>query len=293
MYDMASYTDVNCTGTATLLEAVVKNRINLKRFVLSSSRAVYGEGSHTCPHHGAIYPDLRDPQALAAGYFDICCPECGHIASWLPTQEDRVLNPRSLYAWTKMQQEQQCRYAAETFNIPITILRYFNVYGSGQSLQNPYTGVVSIFYSRLISEKPIYLYENGLAERDFVHVSDIVQANVRALEADMSPGTCFNVGSGKKTTILEIAQTLAHTLRRSPYFIDRNEFRVGDIRSCIADIFRSKKHLSYNPQMSLKAGMREFASWAIKQKSVDLYEQSVKELIEHGLFKTAEQGAAS
>lgn len=287
MYDLRSYVDTNCTGTATLLEVIVKQQVSLKKLVLASSRAVYGEGTHICPAHGVIYPKPRLRADMENGYFGVRCPQCGATMTAVATMEDHPPMPISVYAWTKQQQEDLCRYVAQTFGVPVVGLRYFNVYGSRQSLKNPYTGVVSIFYSRLMAGQPIFLYEHGKPGRDFVHVSDVVHANLLALESQVESGAFFNVGSGDEHTILDVAQALAKACGRTPEILDRGEFRVGDIHSCYADLHQAKTYLGYEPRMSLEAGMKEFAEWAAGQESIDLYQKTVDELERHGLFGQA------
>jgi dTDP-L-rhamnose 4-epimerase len=206
------------------------------------------------------------------------------VASPVPTAEDRPLEPISVYGWTKKQQEEQCSYVAKTFGMPVTMLRYFNVYGSRQSLKNPYTGVVSIFYSRILADQPIYVYERGTPGRDFIHISDVVQANLAALERDTVPGACINVGSGQRHSILDVAGTLAKAIGKQARLEDRGEFRVGDIHFCYADQTRARQLLGIEPQVSLEAGLQEFVAWARNQQSVDLYQQTVDELQRHGLF---------
>jgi len=289
MYDIRSYVDVNVTGTAALLEAIVKNNIRLKAFVLSSSRAVYGEGTHQCPEHGIIYPPPRRREDMETGRFDCYCPQCGSALSPLPTAEDKPVQPLSVYAMTKLQQEELCRYAAQTFGLPVRILRYFNVYGSRQSLSNPYTGVVSIFFSRIKAGQPVYLYEHGKPGRDFVHVSDVVRANLQALHAAIEPGTCINVGAGHEHTIAMIAAALGKACGSEPDLQDQGEFRVGDIHSCYADLARARSLLGYAPGVSLEQGMREFAEWAGEQESVDLYQRTVDELQRYNLFGRADK----
>jgi len=284
MYDIRSYVHTNCTGTATLLEAIVKQNLPIKRFVLASSRAVYGEGSHECAEHGTIYPPTRLREDMEQGNFEVFCPICGAEARSVPTKEDRPLRPISVYAWTKKQQEEQSLYVARTFGLPVTILRYFNVYGSRQSLKNPYTGVVSIFYSRMMANQPISVYERGKPGRDFVHISDVVRGNLLALEADVKPGACINIGTGKENTILDIAKAIGMACGRSAVMEDRGEFRVGDICSCYADLERARRLLSYKPQVYLQEGMKEFAAWAKREESADLYHKTVDELKRYGLF---------
>lgn len=145
MYDLGAYVSTNCAGTAVLLEALVKRKQPLRRLVLASSRAIYGEGTHACATHGLQHPGPRRRADLDRGRFEVFCPDCGEPMRSVATPEARPFYPGSVYAWTKKQQEEQCRFAAETFGLPVTILRYFNVFGSRQSLKNPYTGVVSIF----------------------------------------------------------------------------------------------------------------------------------------------------
>jgi len=291
MYDLRSYVDTNCTGTATLLEAIVKEAFPISRLVLASSRAVYGEGTHECPVCGFVYPPTRRREDMDRGQFDVLCPTCGSVVRAVATAEDRPLLPCSVYAWTKRHQEDLCHHVSSTHGLPITCLRYFNVYGSRQSLKNPYTGVVSIFYSRLMAGQPISLYEHGKPGRDFVHVSDVARANVLALEADVEPGSCINVGSGVESTILDIANALAETTGRSADLQDRGEFRVGDIHSCYADLTRARRFLGYEPKVSLREGMAEFGRWAQGEDSVDQYQKTVEELESHGLFGRAHPAA--
>ncbi len=287
MYDLRSYVDTNCTGTATLLEAIIKRDCPIQRLILASSRAVYGEGTHNCPAHGCIYPELRSREDLERGIFDCLCPTCRGVLLTVPTREERPLNPISVYAWTKLQQEQQCRYVADTFRIPAILLRYFNVYGSRQSLKNPYTGVMSIFYSRLHAGQPIYLYEHGKPGRDFVHVSDVVRANLLALHADVPFGCAINVGSGLDVTIRDVAGVLQAATRLQTEMLDWGEYRIGDIHSCTADLQRARQLLGYEPKASLVHGIREFTDWADTEQSVDLYDQAKGELQRHGLFGRA------
>lgn len=284
MYDIRNYVDTNCTGTATLLEAIVKSGININKLILASSRAVYGEGTFLCKKHGLVYPKQRKREDLEQGRFNVHCPECNLSIIPQTTKENRPLFPTSIYAWTKQQQEELCKYAAQTFNLPIVILRYFNVYGSRQSLQNPYTGVVSIFFSRIMSGQPIYIYENGKPMRDFVHVKDVAQANLKAMTFEGQNCEIFNVGSGDQHTIGDIATNLGKACNQIPITLDQNEFRVGDIYACYADISKTQDLLNYAPQYNLELGMKEFSEWAEQQASVDLYQQTVDELKKFNLF---------
>lgn len=288
MYDIRSYADTNVLGTVTLLETIVRKRPDLRRIVLSSSRAIYGEGACACPQHGYVEPAPRSRARLEAGLFGIPCPHCGADLEPLPTTETKTAAPISVYALTKREQEDYCRYVAQTFGLPVVMLRYFNVFGSRQSLQNPYTGIVSIFYARLQAGRPISVYERGLPLRDFVHVSDVVRANLLALDAAVAPGAVYNVGSGERCTVGDIASLLAAALGVEADLQDLGEFRVGDIYACVADLERSRRELGYAPQTSLADGMKEFVAWAKTQDAADRYAEAVAELQRHQLMGRAQ-----
>lgn len=287
MYDLRHYTDVSVTGTANLLECIVKQKTNLKRLILASSRATYGEGTARCSEHGLQYPDLRKREDLEAGRFDLYCPHCGRVMEAVPTAEDRPLKPTSVYAWTKQQQENLCQYAAQDFGVPVSVLRYFNVYGPHQSLNNPYTGVVAIFFSRIRSGNPVSIYEHNKPIRDMVYVGDVVQANLRALEADINPRSAINVGAGTRHTIEDVAHAVADALGVEPDLRDSGEFRVGDILQCYADLERANNLLGYHPSKSLMQGMSAFVDWASTQEANDEYQRTVDELTAFGLFGKA------
>jgi dTDP-L-rhamnose 4-epimerase len=288
MYDIRSYVDTNCTGTATLLESIIRHAKDLKKVVLASSRAVYGEGTYNCPQCGPVYPPPRTKSNLERGEFEVHCPVCTHVVQAVATHEDRPLRPISIYGWTKKQQEEQFAYLAHTFRIPVVILRYQNVYGSRQSLKNPYTGIVSIFYSRLRSGGSISLYERGKPIRDFIHVSDVVTANLLALERNLEIEAVINIGTGKTVSVVDVATTLAEIGNISPRFEDHGEFRVGDIYSCYAATTRANSLLGFMPQVDLKSGLQEFVTWAKNQQAVDLYEKTVDELQARGLYGRAD-----
>ncbi|MCM8612268.1 NAD-dependent epimerase/dehydratase family protein [Accumulibacter sp.] len=284
MYDMRSYVATNNGGTATLIEAIIRTGARLRRLVVASSRAVYGEGTHRCREHGLQLAPPRTRSDLENGLFDVRCPLCGQPMHSVATAEERVLMPVSLYAWTKRHQEDYGQYAAQVFGLPVTILRYFNVFGSRQSLTNPYTGIVSIFYNRLALGLPISLYEHGQPGRDFVHVSDVARANWLALEADVEPGTAINIGTGSECRVVDVAQALAKACGTTATLLDTAEFRVGDIHSCFADLERATTLLGYVPQVDLDAGMQEFVAWARLQTGSDGYDRTVAELARFGLF---------
>ncbi|MFH1023815.1 MAG: NAD-dependent epimerase/dehydratase family protein [Planctomycetota bacterium] len=292
MYDIRDYVDTNVTGTAALLEVIVKRRIPIRRIVLASSRAVYGEGTGECPAHGRVHPGARRREDMESGQLDARCPRCRAPLAPRPTGEDRPPAPASVYARTKLQQEEYCRYAAETYGLPVTILRYFNVYGSRQSLKNPYTGIISIFYSRILAGETVSLYEFGKPIRDFVHVRDVARANVLALETDTPPAVAINIGSGMPATVRTAAETLAAAVGRPAKTDPTGEFRVGDVRAAVADVARAREFLGYAPEMSLGDGMAEFVRWAATQESEDLYGKTVEELRRHNLLGVSQRIAS-
>jgi dTDP-L-rhamnose 4-epimerase len=278
MYDIKNYTDVNVSGTANLIETIVKYKVPIETMVLSSSRAVYGEGTHECPSCGIVFPPIRNRGDMERNHFEVFCPSCGDKTFSVPTREARPLFPISVYGWTKKLQEELYEYAAKTFGFRVVTLRYFNVYGSRQSLLNPYTGVISIFFNRLRADEPICIYEHGIPLRDFVHVSDVVAANLKAATVALPTGTVLNVGSGVEYSIYEVARALARAMGKEPQFEDRGEFRIGDIQACFADLAQTIKLLDYKPKIQLEEGLREFVTWAVNQPTIDLYQKSVKEI---------------
>lgn len=281
------YVDVNVRGTASLLQTILDRKAKVQRIVLASSRAVYGEGSYRCPTHGPVEAQARQLRQLENGQFCPGCPHCSKELHSTPTSESTFPHPASVYAFTKLQQEQLVRHFGETFGVQVVNLRYFNVYGSEQSLNNPYTGVVSIFFSRIRAGMPIPLYERGLPLRDFVHVQDVARANELALLNPLPDSCTVNVGSGIAARIGEIAAHLGAACGQNVQFETTSEFRVGDIFACYADLASAKSTLGFSPSISLKDGLREFASWAATQSSSDRLAQAEAELRELGLQRNA------
>jgi dTDP-L-rhamnose 4-epimerase len=283
LYDITSYVGVNVSGTAALLEGIVRGGPPYPAFLLASSRAVYGEGAARCPRHGIVAPGPRERVRLEAGDLLPRCP-CGARATPVPTREGHPLSPVSMYGWTKQAQEEICRQAARVFGLPVTVLRYFNVYGSKQSLINPYTGIVSGFYNRLRAKRPISLFEAGRPTRDFVHVSDVARANVFVLTRPVPMTGTYNIGSGEVTSIRHLAETLASVMSIEALLEDKGEFRSGDIFSGVADNRSAQNSWGYAPKVTLKKGLREFVSWAASQDAEDRQDRATEELRQRGLF---------
>lgn len=285
MYKIKEYIDCNVGGTAQLLDILAAERGSVKRIVLASSRAVYGEGKSLCPLCGPVYPDLRKEEQLAAGEWEVKCPSCGHTAEPMPTDEDKPLRPGSVYAISKRDQEELCICVGRAYNIPVVALRFFNVYGAGQSLINPYTGIISIFASRIKNGEPPLIYEDGLESRDFVHVDDVVQACMLAMTNENADYQIVNVGSGTALSIIDAARVMIRVMGASvePQVIGK--YRVGDIRHCYADLKKARKLLGYKPKVSFEDGIREFINWAMSEESEDLLAAATSELEQRGLFR--------
>ncbi|MBI4715647.1 MAG: SDR family NAD(P)-dependent oxidoreductase, partial [Nitrospirae bacterium] len=205
MYQIHQYVDINIGGTAMLLDVLANNPGSVKKVVLSSSRAVYGEGEYRCMTCGIVHPGLRDEGRLKGRQWEMTWPSCGRPVEAVPTREEAPQKPISIYAITKKVQEELLNNFSMTYGIPSVVLRYFNVYGTRQALRNPYTGIAAIFTARVLSGRPIPIYEDGKPERDFVHVRDVVAANLLALENPQAGNGAFNVGTGEVLTVKDLA----------------------------------------------------------------------------------------
>ena len=286
MYEISRYCDVNIQGTATLLDTLANSKHSVKKVVLASSRAVYGEGKYRCPNCGVVYGTSRTMEQLSQGKWEVQCPHCSAAMNPLPTDENARLKPVSTYGITKMTQEALVTASCLACGIPTVILRYQNVYGPGQSLSNPYTGILSIFSSRLISGKPILLYEDGEPTRDFVYIDDVVSVTLSALEKEEANNEIFNVGAGERTTIAQVAEYLTELLNPGlpPQITGR--YRVGDIRHCFADITKIRNMLGWEPRHSLKDGISVLVDWARSHSgTAETSDEAQKELEKHDLFK--------
>jgi dTDP-L-rhamnose 4-epimerase len=286
MYELQRYTDVNITGTATLLEAIIRTKRPLKRFVLGSSRAVYGEGSLYCEEHGTVQPPSRSREQLDQGLFEYTCPSCNAILKDAPTSEEHPVQPLSIYAWTKAQQEELVRYSAKIFNLPAIILRYFNVYGARQSLQNPYTGIIAIFYARIQAGCPISIYEQDYPLRDMIAIADVAKANTHALTSPIPSDFAINIGTGLKYKISDIATTLMDVMNKKVPIEITNQYRIGDILQCYADYRKKECFFGDHTYLSLRQGLKDFVLWANTQQSQDLYQKMVDELKTFDLYKS-------
>ncbi|MFX0199682.1 MAG: NAD-dependent epimerase/dehydratase family protein [Candidatus Hodarchaeota archaeon] len=285
MYEIGSYIDTNVKGTAILWETIIKKRLRLEKVILASSRPVYGEGAHTCQECGVVTPSPRSIEHLSKCDCEGRCPLCNRSTKAIPTPETHPLRPLSIYGLSKKMQEDICILEGTCHKIPIIILRYFNVYGNGQSLSNPYTGIASIFSSRLLSAKSIEIYEDGNMIRDFVNIEDVVRANLFALEKEGPQVLVTNVGSENPTTVLHLAEILQRKINPELNFIFSNRFRKGDIRACYADLTIANKELGSFSTIELKEWIDQLVRWAKIQKVTDRYDQSVAEMKMYGILE--------
>jgi dTDP-L-rhamnose 4-epimerase len=286
MYQIERYVEVNVRGTAILLDYLVKGRHSIQKVVVASSRAIYGEGKNNCPIHGVVYPNSRKDTNMAQGDFQVKCPICGTDVTPLPTDEESHINPASIYAITKLNQEQMVLCTCHGLAIPAVALRYQNVYGPGQSLKNPYTGILSIFSTAILNEERINVFEDGLESRDFVFIEDVAEATVRALESEAANDQVINVGSGTPVTVMHVAQTLKKAYCRSVDIVVTGNYRIGDIRHNFASIKRMEKMLGFRPVWSFDRGVEAFVEWVRTQKvNASDYAYSLAQMRQIGLIK--------
>lgn len=285
MYEIARYTERNTMQTALFLERLVAQRPLPARLVVASSMSIYGEGEYECPTHGRTAPPPRPEEQLLARQWELCCPDCGAVLAPVGTRESKALIPTSIYAITKRDHEELCLVAGAAYGIPSVALRFFNVYGPEQALSNPYTGVAAIFASRLLNGHPPVIFEDGEQSRDFTHVSDIVRGIVLALESERADGHAINLGTGRPSTVLQIAQALAAGLELEIEPIRNGQYRAGDIRHCVADPTRARELLGFEAAVTLEDGMRGLLQWLVDQEAVDRVDDATRELAARGLAR--------
>ncbi len=286
MYEIVRYVKANDLGTAVLLEEMLKRPAKFRKLVVASSMSIYGEGAYVCENCERVHhPQLRGNKQLYAQDWEFKCDDCRDLLKPIGTNEEKPLFPTSVYAVTKQDQEQYCICVGRAYKIPTVALRYFNIYGTRQALSNPYTGVCAIFSSRLMNDQRPFIFEDGGQTRDFVHVSDIVEANLLALETDQADYTAVNIGTGKPLSIKQVAEILAKGLGKDlePEFVGK--YREGDIRHCVADISRARALLGFAPKVELKDGIEELIGWVKEQNATDMVAQASGELAARGLIK--------
>ncbi len=286
MYMIGNYVSNNIYGTAMLLDFLANNKHKVKRLMVASSMSAYGEGLYECRNCGKIRPPLRSDKQMSKKEWELKCPNCKKILAPIGIPETEAFNCNSIYAVTKQSQEDMVMIFGKAYGIPTTALRYFNVYGPRQSLSNPYTGVAAIFLSRLKSNHPPVVYEDGLQTRDFISVYDIAEANVAVLKNEKAFGKVFNLGTGNPVSIKKIAEILGELLNKKIKPNITEKFRSGDVRHCSADISLIKKTLGWSPKWTFEKGMSDLIQWGEKASSKDLFEEASRQLKSKGLLKS-------
>ncbi|USK68332.1 NAD-dependent epimerase/dehydratase family protein [Peribacillus asahii] len=286
MYEINRYVEVNINGTANLLDILANESNCVKKLIVASSRAVYGEGKYLCQTHGEVYPNPRLEEHLSMGDFNVKCPKCGENVEVLSTSEDSMIQPSSIYGFTKYGQESMCMIMGKALQIPVVVLRYQNVYGPGQSLKNPYTGILSIFSTRIKNGNEINIFEDGFESRDFVYIDDVVDATYRTIKSEQANYQVFNVGTGVSTTVSTVAAKLIENYQTPVNVNISRQYRIGDIRHNYADMANAFEKLSFIPKFSFEDGIKHFTDWVNKQEiQEDNYEKAMLEMKEKGLYK--------
>jgi dTDP-L-rhamnose 4-epimerase len=294
MYEIERYFSVNVQGTATLLDLLQNDDCgkSLRSIVVASSRAVYGEGAYQCAAHGTVFPEQRTRERMSGGAFEPVCPVCGSSVRLSPTPESAPFMSMSMYGLTKQVQEQAVLLFARTRGISGFGLRYQNVYGPGQSLKNPYTGILAVFSNLARQNQGIEIYEDGLESRDFVYIDDVVEVTIRSINYSDQFVGALNVGSGQATSVMTVGQEIKAYFDSSSTIKVTGAFRMGDIRHNIADVSKLEQVLGFVPSVPFKQGLANFLGWAAEQAPEDkaAYLRSVSELAARGLMgKTTAQ----
>lgn len=284
MYEVRRYVDVNETGTAVLLEELAHSKGHNIQFILASSRSIYGEGAYHSKNGDIFQPPSRTYDQLNQGIWDFLDAN-GNVMKPVPTPEYLPPKPGSIYASTKYSQEMLATVACASKAMPLTILRFQNVYGEGQSLRNPYTGIISIFYNRMRQNLPINIFEDGKESRDFVHVSDVVEALYSCIDRDqLCEPLIANIGLGVPTSVSALADTLSKVSGFDVPIEITGDFRIGDIRHCYADLACASESINFSPKISLEDGLKRFTSWAAREPVYkDKSEAALDELVKQGL----------
>jgi dTDP-L-rhamnose 4-epimerase len=281
MYEIANYTSINGDGTAVLLEALAQQPV--ERLVVASSMSIYGEGLYRTRDGRVTEAPERTLEQLRMHDWEVRGPD-GEALLPVPTPETKCPALPSVYAISKYHQERLCMTVGRAYGIATVGLRFFNIFGTRQALSNPYTGVLAIFASRFLNNKPPLINEDGRQRRDFVSVYDIAQACRLALEVPEAADKVFNIGSGRSYSIVEVAEKMAAVLEKENIKAEIvGKCRVGDIRNCFADISLARQILGYSPKISLEEGLVELAEWLEGQIAVDRVNDAARELSLRGL----------
>ncbi|MCQ2273913.1 MAG: NAD-dependent epimerase/dehydratase family protein [Bacteroidales bacterium] len=286
MYEIEKYVETNIGGTALLLDILTNTKHNVKRVLVAESRAIYGEGKYHCEKCGDVYPTDRKDEDMAKGDFECHCPKCGGKVTLVGTTEESAIHPSSVYGISKQVQGQLVHLVCPTIGVESVSFRYQNVYGPGQSLSNPYTGILSIFSTRIKNHNGINIFEDGKETRDFVYIEDVVDATILGLEVPEANGHVFNIGTGIATDVLTVANTLCEKYDIEVPITVSGNYRLGDIRHNFADITTARQILGFEPKWSFSDGIEQFTRWVNEQEiQEDKYEASIEEMKKKGLYK--------
>lgn len=287
MYAIEHYSAVNIGGTSLLLDLLTNTTHQVKKVIVASSRAIYGEGAYRTKNGEIVYPESRKEADLLAGKFEPIHPETGEILEMIHTDEQARIHPSSVYGITKQVQEQLVLTVCQSLGIDAIAYRYQNVYGPGQSLTNPYTGILSIFSNLMLNGQDINIFEDGRESRDFVYIDDVVHATLLGIEYNQPINDAFNVGTGIPTTVTQVAETLQQLYGTQVAIAVSGNFRIGDIRHNAADIHKAQTVLGYTPQTDFKTGVAAFAEWvkANKPEKSNAFQHSLEEMTAKGLLK--------
>ncbi len=285
MYEITKYNQTNILGLSNFYENLITSKHSLKKIIIASSRSIYGEGKYYSEKYGFVYPSSRNEKDLLNQDFNVKCSISKLNLKAVATDEESKINPSSIYAISKYQQEQISFLMGKTLDIPTIALRYQNVYGPGQSLTNPYTGILSVLSTRILNNNDIDIYEDGNQSRDFVYIDDVVEATILALERD-TENQIFNVGSGTPTTVYDVAKILKEVYNSNVNIKISNNFRIGDIRHNYADLTKISSELGFEPKIGFRDGINRFVKWVKTQKiASDKYNESIQELKDKRLFR--------
>lgn len=286
MYQIDKYVQVNVGGTALMLDILANQKTKVQKVVVASSRAIYGEGKYLTENNAPVYPQQRDKVKLDAGYFEVTIPGYIGTLQLVATDEESKIHPSSVYGITKQTQEQLVMTVCPALGIHSVAFRYQNVYGPGQSLSNPYTGILSIFSTQIKNKKGINIFEDGNESRDFIYIDDVVSATILGIEKQEANNQVFNVGTGIPTSVLSVATRLIQNYAIDVPLQKSGSYRIGDIRHNYADISKINKLLDFAPLIDFEIGIDRFTSWVNNQEiGYSKYSDSLVELKEKGLMK--------
>lgn len=285
-YEIPRFVLANDYGTGILLDEILRRSDRIQKLIVASSMSIYGESAYRCETcRIEVYPQLRDNEQLAKHEWEFTCKTCGSLLEFCNTREDKPLFPTTVYAVNKWAQEQYCLTVGRAYKIPTVALHYFNIQGTRQFLSNPYTGICAIFSSRLLNNEQPLIFEGGEQTRDFVHVSDIVQANLLALEIDKADNEAINIGTDRAFKVREIAETLAKGLGKEIMPEISKKYREGNIRHCRADITKGRNLLGYESKVKLEEGLNELLKWVKYQTPSDKVTTATAELAAQNLVR--------